>query len=55
MPYLFGKVNGLLAKVGFMWESRRKNDAVKKEAKKIVKEGLRDIISKLEELDKKVQ
>ena len=51
MPFLYGKVNGLIAKVSFLWETIRKQKGQKKEvAKEIIKRNLKKTIRELEEI-----
>ena len=51
MPFVFGKINGLLTKVAFLWETIRKQKGQKKEvAKEIIKRNLKKTIRELEEL-----
>jgi hypothetical protein len=52
MPYVFGKINGLIAKVAYLWETLRKQKGQKKEvAKEIIKRNLKKTIRELEELN----
>jgi hypothetical protein len=52
MPFVFGKINGLIAKVTFLWETIRKQKGRKKEvAKEIIKRNLKKTIRELEELN----
>jgi hypothetical protein len=52
MPFLFGKVNGLIAKVTLIWETIRKQKGQKKVvAKEIIKRNLKKTIRELEELN----
>lgn len=51
MPFVFGKINGLLTRVAFIWETIRKQKGQKKEvAKEIIKRNLKKTIRELEEL-----
>ena len=51
MPFVFGKVNGLIAKVAYLWETIRKQKGQKKMvAKEIIKRNLKKTIRELEEL-----
>ena len=51
MPFLYGKVNGLIAKVSFLWDTIRKQKGQKKEvAKEIIKRNLKKTIRELEEI-----
>jgi hypothetical protein len=51
MPFLYGKINGLIAKLTFLWETFRKQKGQKKEvAKEIMKRNLKKTIRELEEL-----
>jgi len=51
MPFLYGKINGLIAKITFLWEAIRKQKGQKKEvAKQIIKRNLKKTIRELEDL-----
>ena len=51
MPFVFGKINGLIAKIALLWETIRKQKGQKKEiAKEIIKRNLKKTIRELEEL-----
>jgi len=56
MPYLFGKINGLISRVAFLWEMFRKQGGKKKEvAKDIIKSNLKKTVRELEELNERVK